>query len=201
MIVSLLQVMSMGIFKKQVFFTKKNKVKVILGFDENKVYEIHGSINHMQCNSCLNVFKADGFEIPYDPESFEAKEPLPKCKSCKNIIRPNILMFGDYEFDDSRCQIQNRKYHDFLNKLNKKDILVILEFGAGHAVPTIRSFGEQLLLYNNCQTTLVRVNLRDYDGPMFPSALKNKSNNFMAFPDTSLNFMIELNKFLKAAQI
>ncbi len=149
----------------------------------------------MQCNSCSSVFKADNYEIHYDPESFEAKEPLPLCKSCKKLIRPNILMFGDYDFNESRSQMQSSLYHEFLNRIDPKDVLVILEFGAGHAVPTIRNEGEQLLHYNKCDTKLIRINLRDFDPPTF-SLSKNKLKDFMAFPDTSLNFMKELNKNL-----
>ena len=147
----------------------------------------------MQCDSCSSVFKADDYEVEYDSESFEAKEPLPVCKSCKKLIRPNILMFGDYDFNESRCQKQSSCYHEFLNKIHPKDVLVILEFGAGHAIPTIRNLGEQLLHYNKCDTKLIRVNLRDFDPPM-SSLSKKKVKDFMAFPDSALNFMKELNK-------
>lgn len=163
------------------------------GFEAKKVYEIHGSIHHLQCTSCQTIFPADNYEVNYDPSTFEAKEPLPTCTSCKKIVRPNILMFGDYEFDETRCQKQSANYHDFTNKLKKDDVIAILEFGAGHAVPTIRHLGEQLLQYNKCDTYLVRVNLRDYDEPYY----KKKLDHFLAFPSTALNFMEELMKCLK----
>ena len=152
----------------------------------------------MQCNSCFSIFSADPYEIGYDPVTFEAKEPLPDCPSCKKSIRPNILMFGDYEFDDGRCQKQSAIYHDWVSKLDAKDNLVILEFGAGHAVPTIRYLGEQLLHYNKCATKLIRVNLRDFDGPVYSSSYsKDKLKDFMAFPETALNFTNELTKCLE----
>jgi len=151
----------------------------------------------MQCNNCSSIFKADPYEVAYDPQSFEAKEPMPECPSCKNIIRPNILMFGDYEFDDGRCQKQSAIYHDFVNKLEAKDNLVILEFGAGHAVPTIRYLGEQLLHFKKCDTKLIRVNLRDFEGPVYYSSFsKEKIKDFMAFSESALNFMNELDKYL-----
>lgn len=163
------------------------------GFNEKKVYEIHGSIHHMQCNNCYSIVKADDYEVAYDPESFEAKEPLPACKSCKSLVRPNILMFGDWEFDGTRSDGQGSLYHDFVNRLTSKDRMVILEFGAGHAVPTIRSIGEQLLRNKKCETFLVRVNLRDFDPPYS----KTNIDHFLAFPEKALSFMEELMKYLK----
>lgn len=170
---------------------------LLKGFSAEKVYEIHGSIHHMQCNSCSTVFSADEYQVKYDPTSFEAKEPLPTCQSCKKLLRPNILMFGDYEFDDSRCHKQSVLFQDFVNNLGEKDSLVVMEFGAGHAVPTIRYLGEQLLHNKKCDTKLIRINLRDFDAPIYSSSFaKSKLKDFMAFADTALNFTTELKKCL-----
>lgn len=148
----------------------------------------------MQCNSCSTIFPAKEYLVPYNSETFEANDPLPSCKTCKSVIRPNIMMFGDYEFDNTRCQKQNQVYREFVNRLEKKDLLVVLEFGAGHGVPTIRNLGEQMLASNKCETKLVRINLRDYDPPMYYS--KKKEKDFIAIADSALNFTKELEKEL-----
>ena len=46
-------------------YMKTNKVKWILGFDENKIYEIHGSINHMLYNRNILLMKLGNFILNF----------------------------------------------------------------------------------------------------------------------------------------
>ncbi len=74
------------------------------GFDPDRVVEAHGSIHWMQCTAeCgVEIFPADRFEVGVDEETMRAIEPLPECPNCGALARPNILMFGDGDWDDSR---------------------------------------------------------------------------------------------------
>jgi len=59
------------------------------------------------------------YEVKYD-SSFYALDPLPTCKFCKEIkepIRPNILMFGDSEFNETRTSKQEEKYLQFVQEM------------------------------------------------------------------------------------
>ena len=78
------------------------------GFDPDRVGEVHGSIHHLQCTSRCGVaiFEADGCEVEVDPTTMRAVGPLPRCPSCGALARPNILMFGDGDWDDSRSSAQ-----------------------------------------------------------------------------------------------
>jgi len=136
------------------------------GFDENRITEVHGSINHFQCTqNCTNhIWKDDGTYIEIDPETFRAVSELPTCINCGAIARPNILMFGDWNWISDRTDIQSNRLQNWLDSVSQNSYkLVILEFGAGLAVPTIRYFGENIA--SRYDATLIRVNPRDSEVP------------------------------------
>jgi NAD-dependent SIR2 family protein deacetylase len=136
------------------------------GFDANRIVEVHGSIQHFQClNNCNGtIWDADEDTIMIDEKTFRAKEPLPHCPHCNALARPNILMFGDYEWLSYRTDIQSNRLQHFLDTIMiEKKSLAILEFGAGEAIPTVRVFSEQLAKTPNA--TLIRVNPRDFKVP------------------------------------
>jgi NAD-dependent SIR2 family protein deacetylase len=62
------------------------------GFDDNKITEIHGSIEHFQCSqSCTNqIWKDSGTYIEIDDDTFRATSELPTCLNCTEVARPNI---------------------------------------------------------------------------------------------------------------
>jgi len=132
------------------------------GFDENRIEECHGSIHHFQCASpCSNeIWDAGEIEVEIDEEIFEAQEPLPRCKKCGGVARPNILMFGDWSWIDHRSRIQSNRLSEWLLALQEKQYkLVIIEIGAGTAVATVRYFSEQTASRYNA--ALIRINPRD----------------------------------------
>ncbi len=136
------------------------------GFDEKKIVEIHGSIHHLQCTRpCSDdIWPADNIKIEIDMEKFEAKEPLPKCIHCGDIARPNILMFGDWEWISDRTAAQEFRFERWLEKIEYMDYkLVIIEIGAGKAVPTVRITSERIASMYDAK--LIRINPRDYDVP------------------------------------
>ena len=73
------------------------------GFLESQIAECHGSIHHMQCiNNCQDkLWDAKNDTIDID-DNFQAKDPLPICPYCKSIARPNIMMFGDTNWNSTR---------------------------------------------------------------------------------------------------
>ena len=85
------------------------------GFPSDKIVECHGSINHCQCRPCFNIEEAPFKAIDIDYEKCIAKN-LPQCNKCKNILRPNILMFNDYEWIRERTKEQLALYSDFIYK-------------------------------------------------------------------------------------
>lgn len=136
------------------------------GYDEKKIVEIHGSIHHLQCTKpCIDdIWPADNIKVEIDMEKFEAKEPLPRCRHCGDIARPNILMFGDWEWVSHRTAGQEFRFERWLEKVDDMGYrLTIVEIGAGKAVPTVRMLSERVAF--SLGATLIRINPRDYDTP------------------------------------
>jgi NAD-dependent SIR2 family protein deacetylase len=130
------------------------------GFPPEQVAEVHGSIHWMQCTrSCgVGIFPADPFEVEVNEATFLASEPLPACPRCGSMARPNILMFGDFDWDGTRTAEQEYQLNHWMQSLGRAR-LVIVECGAGHAVPTIRRFSEQTA--NEMCGSLIRINPRE----------------------------------------
>ncbi len=133
-------------------------------FSEAKIDEIHGSIHYLQCSKpcSSDIWSAKEIDIAVDLEKFKAKKPLPHCKKCKAVARPNILMFNDWNWIDKKEASQRKNFADFLQQIGNGK-LVIVEFGAGKAIPTIRNLSE--IISKDYNATLIRVNPRDCDTP------------------------------------
>ncbi len=49
------------------------------GFDEKRIWEIHGNLRHFQCEHD-KVYKVDtDFEIDFDKDTLRAEPPYPEC--------------------------------------------------------------------------------------------------------------------------
>lgn len=128
------------------------------GFVEDRIFEVHGSIHHLQCLSpCSEAIWDNNGEIVVDQGTMRAKQ-YPHCISCGAPARPNVLMFGDFSWISRRTEIQNNQFQQFLEEIGDSP-LVIIEMGAGTAIPTIRSLGERL--GRRTGSTLIRINPRE----------------------------------------
>ncbi len=136
------------------------------GYASERIVEVHGSIHHLQCTvpCSRTITPACDLSFEIDPETFRTTSPLPKCQKCGAVARPNILMFGDWNWIPDRTDRQSMALQRWLDEIEENGYrLVILEFGAGKAVPTVRIFSEQTARNYNAQ--LIRVNPRDCDVP------------------------------------
>ena len=130
------------------------------GYDEERIYEVHGSIHWLQCQARCNdtIWHNDGvFQI--DESTMRASQPLPQCAVCGTVCRPNILMFGDYAWLPSRTLTQNHAFDRFLKENSDRRIAVI-EMGAGSTIPTIRATSERIGR-NLKHATVIRINPRE----------------------------------------
>jgi NAD-dependent SIR2 family protein deacetylase len=136
------------------------------GFSEDFIEECHGSIHHLQCSvPCSStIWSADGLEIEIDLDKFQALDPLPLCPNCIALARPNILMFGDWGWISHRTGKQGERLSQWLETLNNRNSnLVIIEIGAGNAVPTVRTLSENIAM--NLNAKLIRINPSDSEVP------------------------------------
>jgi NAD-dependent SIR2 family protein deacetylase len=134
------------------------------GFDAGRIVECHGSIEWNQCvNDCGSpIFAADTEMISLVQETMHASPPLPSCPRCKALARPNILMFGDFEWDGRREMEQYGSLQLWLSE-NEGCPMAIIECGAGTAIPTVRCFSESATRATG--STLIRLNIRDPEVP------------------------------------
>ncbi|MCH9740447.1 MAG: NAD-dependent deacetylase [Epsilonproteobacteria bacterium] len=132
------------------------------GFDSDKIHECHGTIHHFQCTRCPQlVYSADDIEVKVDLKKFDALT-IPKCPSCGEVARPNILMFGDWGWDSSLSDDQARRLEDFKADVYENNYkLAIIEIGAGRHIPTVRYESESTA--RELDGFVVRINPRDYE--------------------------------------
>lgn len=109
------------------------------GFSADIILEQHGSIHFLQCTrECGRpLWPADAVQVDVDEATIRSRSVLPSCPDCGAIARPNILMFGDGEWDPTRCAEQERRYADWLRRVQNRQVVAI-ELGAGLAIPTVR---------------------------------------------------------------
>jgi NAD-dependent SIR2 family protein deacetylase len=134
------------------------------GFSPQQVYEVHGTIGAMQClaDCGAGIFSADAHSVTVDHNTMRAVPPLPICPKCGELARPNILMFGDWGWDSSLAQVQQQRLRSWLASVVGTP-LVVIECGAGEAVPTVRLACEDIA--GRYDATLIRINPREPEAP------------------------------------
>ena len=132
------------------------------GFVPNLVHECHGSILHLQCmEPCSDaIWEADAFAPEVDEETGLLSNAPPRCPRCGGLARPNVLMFGDWGWVGDRSAAQARRMEQWLATLERP---VVVELGAGTAIPSVRHFSEQVLRRRG--GALVRINPRECEVP------------------------------------
>jgi NAD-dependent SIR2 family protein deacetylase len=128
------------------------------GFDAQRIVECHGSIHHLQCiEPCRPViWSADDFQPHVDEAVCRLINPAPRCPHCGALARPNVLMFGDGTWIDGRTGAQESRLADWLGRAERP---VVVEVGAGTAVPSARHFSQQMVRHYRAR--LVRINPRE----------------------------------------
>ena len=124
------------------------------GFDTGRIVECHGSIHHLQCTRpCSDaIWPADMVEPRIDPATCLMAPPLPHCPRCGAPARPNILMFNDSNWLDTRTEDQYARFEAWLGQVRR---LVVIEIGAGSDVPSVRRMCESR------RAPLIRINPRE----------------------------------------
>lgn len=136
------------------------------GFPEDRVFECHGSVHHMQCvKPCTSgIWSAAETNVEFCARTIRAIGAMPRCPHCNALARPNVLMFGDWGWLQHRSEHQQARYLAWLREVRGKK-LVAIEFGAGLAIPTVRIECE------GRPQAMIRVNPREADAPAHGIAL------------------------------
>lgn len=128
------------------------------GFDENHLLEIHGSIHWLQCaHPCCRELWENHETFKVDTATMRASR-YPACPFCDEVSRPNILMFDDASWISDRKNQQLYKFRQF-RKANQGNKTVVIEIGAGTAIPTIRNLSEEIA--GETDSLIIRINPRE----------------------------------------
>jgi len=138
------------------------------GFSEAQIHECHGSIHHLQCMDCESgVWSAAGFTPEVDADACRLLNAPPRCPYCAGLARPNILMFGDWNWVEQRAELQRRREMQWLEAISEGHArLVVVELGAGTAIPSVRHNSHSLSQEYGAR--LIRINPRE---PQVPSGM------------------------------
>ena len=133
------------------------------GFSSDRIVECHGSIHHVQYVNTQRsdeIWSADDIEVNIDHKTVMAAEPLPRRNG--HLLRPNILMFGDWDWLSDRSDRQMERMNDWVMEGHDFSKSVVIEMGAGKVIPTTRYKSEA---FQKAGASLIRINPRDFDGP------------------------------------
>jgi NAD-dependent SIR2 family protein deacetylase len=128
------------------------------GFDPQRLYECHGSIHHLQCLTPCDgeIWSADDFRPEVDNDACRLLNQPPTCPRCGTLARPNILMFGDWGWNERRSAMQERRLTALLEKARRP---LVVELGAGVAIPSVRHFGQRVIQQHGGR--MIRINPRE----------------------------------------
>ena len=116
--------------------TNTDGYHIISGLDESLVYEVHGSMWRLQCmkGAACSYGVRENRDVPLCDLDYETMiaTNLPRCPVCGDLLRPNILMFGDWNYIENYYQINN--YNNFLEDVGVPELIFLI--GSSSAVPT-----------------------------------------------------------------
>ncbi|MDR7336114.1 NAD-dependent SIR2 family protein deacetylase [Roseateles asaccharophilus] len=130
------------------------------GLDDALIHECHGSLHWLQClRGCGQApWPADDVQPDIDEAECRWRGELPACPGCGGLARPNLLMFGDWGWISGRYDAQAHRLNRWLERVERP---VVIEVGAGTAIPSVRMFGQQVVAGYGGH--IVRINPREPD--------------------------------------
>ena len=132
------------------------------GFAPRQIHECHGSIHHLQCLQpcCTAIWTALDFQPEVDEASCQLVNTAPRCPHCGGLARPNVLMFSDWGWIEDRTAAQASRQEAWLSAVKRP---VVIELGAGTAIPSVRHFSQRVL--HEFGGRLIRINPRESEVP------------------------------------
>ena len=148
------------------------------GFDKEKVFEVQGDYEYLQCeNACHDkLYNNKELVEKWLQNTKECKIPsnlVMKCPVCGGNMDMNLRKDANFVQDENWYKMSH-KYEEFINGAQKRN-LVLIEIGVGFNTPGIIRFPFEQITANNLKTTLIRIN-RDYPLPMLE--IKDKTISF-----------------------
>jgi NAD-dependent SIR2 family protein deacetylase/thioredoxin-like negative regulator of GroEL len=131
------------------------------GFDPLKITECCGTLEWLQCTKpCgIAVFSSEATQVPVDSATLRASPPWPSCPQCGALARPNILLFGDWDWDMARINEQDERLQQWLAGRGVSGNLVVVECGETPRLPALRAYVRRLV--SRLEAPIVRISSKD----------------------------------------
>ena len=149
------------------------------GFDSSRVYECHGNIHRLQCTkgkACKNPESGEQGKpwdekvtLDFDEKTCRAQGPLPKCRVCGALARPNLWFCTDsaYQAHEPSMDVSDAYQAWVASFVGSEKKLAVIECGAGLVIPSCRIEAEDRA--TDSRGVLVRVNPVDCMVPPPPA--------------------------------
>lgn len=133
------------------------------GFEPGAIMECHGTTLRLQCSvPCGDHLWDARPPVEFISETLRALDPLPRCGKCGALARPNVKLFDDAQWVGLNTRAQSAAFERWKTLQNGRSV-VIIECGAGTAVPAVRMASE--LAVRQLGATLIRINPHDAEVP------------------------------------
>jgi len=155
-------------------------------FDPQNILECHGSAHRWQCTvpCSTETWVAEHDLLVVDRASLHALDPLPHCRNCGKLARPNVRLFDDAQWVRIATRSQSAAYEKWKATLAGKSVVVI-ECGAGTDVPAVRLAGEWAML--QLKARLIRINPIDAEVPQGQISIPLPALQALAAVDEVIN--------------
>lgn len=162
----------------------------IAGFQKEKIFETQGDYSLLQCeNACHDkLYNNKGMVKEWLKFTKDCKVPsklVPKCPVCKGNMEMNLRKDSNFVQDENWYR-QAKRYDDFLKSKDEDKKGVFLEIGVGFNTPGIIRFPFEQMVYNNENTTLIRIN-KDY-----PQTMLDIKQKAILFDEDVEDFLLKI---------
>lgn len=166
------------------------------GFPPEFIKEIHANNIDWHCTNKESEHSSEivhfdpNFRFDVNLTTMRANlETVPRCKNCKQFLRPSLVMF----FDDAWVH-RKTEYRNWISLVEKKcsggnSKLAIIEIGCGTNVPSVRMASESKLKSIGPSTKLIRINLE------FPNS--DLPEQTIGIKAKAMEALLKLDKFVK----
>ena len=109
---------------------------------------------------CNDIWEAAAVQPEVDEDQCLLLNAAPTCPRCGGLARPNVLIFTDFEWLSAREEAQARRMENWLAGVRAP---VVVEIGAGTAIPSVREFSQRVI--HEFGGRLIRINPRECSVP------------------------------------
>lgn len=111
----------------------------------DQVYEVHGSLETLSCIRCYQQFTSSG-----RIEAYLEKGEIPLCPNCHNILKPDVVLFGE--------QMPMRTWLQAQEATNQCDVMIVV----GSSLEVLPAAGLPMRALENGAHLIINNHMKTY---------------------------------------